>query len=183
MILSLPIEILKVKYICAVIGTFETSFSHGRLSELLPANAAWQVQKGEVWVWMLHYQQGFTQVTELQLSVNHAHLCSRRSPQALSLRHQPAQINNYPGWAISWKAKILCPYCLCRSSCEIAASSAQPGGQSNAYEVSTKQGAVTVLTLHTFFVDLQYLIFNFHYRKVFSSGIAVRIQYPSPSLK
>jgi hypothetical protein len=48
MILSLPIEILKVKYICAVIGTFETSFSHRKLSELLPANVAWQVQKGEV---------------------------------------------------------------------------------------------------------------------------------------
>jgi hypothetical protein len=48
MILSLPIEILKVKYICAVIGTFETSFSHGKLSALPPANVAWQVRKGQV---------------------------------------------------------------------------------------------------------------------------------------
>lgn len=104
LVLSLPIEILKVKYMCVVIGTFETSFSHGKLPELLPANAAWQVQKGEIWVWMLHYQHGFTQVTEFWLSVNHAHLWSHRNQKALSSRHQPVQINDYPSWAICGKA-------------------------------------------------------------------------------
>lgn len=139
MILSLPIEILKVKYICAVIGTFETSFSHGKLSESLPANAAWQVQKGEAWVWILHYQQGFTQVTEFQLPVNHAHLGSRSHLQALSWRHQPVQINNYPSWAISWKGKTLYQHCLPRGSCEICSFLAQPKEQSNVSDFSSSQ--------------------------------------------
>lgn len=74
---------------------------------------------------MLHYQQGFTQVTDIQLPVSHAHLWSCSNPTARSSRHQPVQINNHPtAEPFHKKAKfyidIACPEAVVQS----AASSA-----------------------------------------------------------